>query len=137
MNVSDIMSKRLKTVGPDETIQKAAKMMYFHRIGSLVVVSGIVLTGIITERDMLKAFAKAIPPTTKVKDVMSGYVVTVRPDATLEDASKLMIENRIKRLVVTDDSGCIGIVTATDIVSHEKALMKGLKPLLTRKRNGE
>ncbi len=128
------MSRRLKTITPDDNIQQAAKSMYFHRIGSLVVVSGIVLSGIITERDILKAFAKRLSPSAKVKDVMSGYVVTVRPDASLEDASRLMVDNCIKRLVVVDESGCVGIVTATDIVSHQKDLMKELKPLLTRKR---
>ncbi len=134
MKVKDVMCRKLKTITPDKTIQQAAKIMNRYRIGSLVVESGIMATGIITERDILKAFANSLPPSTKVSEVMTEYVVTISPDANLEDAAKEMVENNIKRLPVVERNRAVGIVTSTDLVSCGGKLINKLRPLLTRKR---
>ncbi|MBI4896114.1 MAG: CBS domain-containing protein [Candidatus Aenigmarchaeota archaeon] len=133
MKVKKVMNKNIKTITPDETIQNAAKVMNKYHIGSLVIVSGIMLSGIITERDILKAFAAQKPSTTKVSDIMTGYAVTIEPDATTEEAAALMVKNKIKHLPVVKDMRAVGMVAMTDLVSEGGTMIKKLAPLLKRK----
>ncbi|MBI2579626.1 MAG: CBS domain-containing protein [Candidatus Aenigmarchaeota archaeon] len=134
MKVSDVMSRNLKTTRPEKTIREAAKIMNRYRIGSLVVVSGVSLSGIITERDILKAFASGMAPGTKVEDVMASGVVTVGPDESLQKAAELMSRNGIKRLPVAESGQCVGMVTVTDLILRQKKFLSELRPLLSRKR---
>ncbi len=123
MKVREVMSTEPETVSPDDTIQKAAKKMNKFRIGSLIVATpGFEIIGIITERDMLRAFAKGVKPSTKVKDVMTKGVVTIEEASTLDEAANKMIKFGIKRLAVTKKGRCTGIVTATDLITYESRL---------------
>lgn len=129
MKVRKIMSKNLKTIEPSRTIRFAAQVMNKYGIGSLLVVDSFALAGIITERDILKAFAAEKSPDTPVKDVMTKKVITITPDGTLEEAAKLMLKNKIKRLPVCKDNKCFGIVTATDLIKHEDKFAERLVSL--------
>ena len=128
------MSAKLKTIEPDETIRFAAQLMSKYGIGSLIVVNSFELSGIITERDILKAFADGKEPETAVKSVMTKKVITITPDTSLEEAARLMRKHKIKRLPVCRDNMCVGIVTATDLMKHEDKLAGGLVSLYTAPR---
>lgn len=134
MKVSDVMSRNLKTIRPEKTIRDAARIMNQYRIGSLVVVSGISLSGIITERDILKAFAEGAEPGTKVEEIMSTGVVTIQPGESVQKAAEIMVENGIKRIPVASNGQCVGMIAATDLILHQKKLLSDLVPLLSRKR---
>jgi len=131
MKVKDAMSAELETITPNSTIKKAAKKMNKYRIGSLIVsTAGFEAVGMITERDILRAFAKGEKPSTKVKDVMTKGLVTIDQNATLEEASDKMVKYGIKRLAATSKGRCVGIVTATDIIIYGARLRNNLMKLM-------
>ena len=116
-HVSDIMSGEVVTVAPEASMGEAAKTMGERRIGSLIVIENNNPTGIVTERDLLsKVMAKELSPEkVKVGDVMSRPLVSISPSATIREAARTMIREK-GRLVVFDDGGLVGIVTASDLV---------------------
>ena len=131
LKIREVMSTELETAAPRDSIKKAAAKMNKFHIGSLVVTApGFEMLGIITERDILKAFVKGKKPSTEVGEIMSKGVVTIDLNSTLEDAAKKMMEYGIKRLVVTKKDECVGIVTATDLITYESRLVDKLSDLM-------
>lgn len=121
--VEDIMSKDVATVGPDATMAEAAKTMGERHIGSLVVMVEKKLSGIVTERDLLSkilALGKD-PAKVKVKEVMSSPVISVKPNLTIKEAARTMIEKK-GRLVVLTNGRVVGVITAADLI---KSLPEG------------
>jgi len=131
MLVRDIMNKDVKTIEPDETVQEAAAKMSKHSIGSLIVIRGGSLQGILTERDIMsKLVAKSLSASkTRVSDIMSKAVVMISPDRDVEDAAEVMIERGIKKLPVIKGDKLIGIVTSMDIVIAQPKLMEQMASL--------
>ena len=76
MKISDIMTRNVRVVAPDRTIQEAARLMDEMNVGSLPVCDGRRLRGMVTDRDItVRATAAGLPPdTTRVRDVMSDHV---------------------------------------------------------------
>jgi len=132
MLVKEAMTKKVIVINPDTTIKDAAKIMSQYRVGSLVVLEDEKLVGIITELDIIwKVVASELDPkTTLVRDVMSKNVVTINADQTLEDATDVMVENKIKKLPVVEGNKIIGIITATDIISIQPKLIESLAKLM-------
>ncbi len=119
--VADVMSKDVKGIGEKASILDALKKMKKFRIGCLVVVEGNEAIGIVTDADILyKAVAEERDlEKTKVQTIMSRPLITVFPDASIDDAATLMRVNKIKKLPVIDKKGrLVGIVTATDLIAH-------------------
>lgn len=133
MQVKDIMSKQVKTVRANASVMEAAKVMSAHRIGGLVVISGTgAIDGIVTERDIMDdVVAKGINARDiEVKDIMTDKVYVVDSHASLEDAANVMTEYKIKRLPVVDKGVLVGIVTASDLIMHEKELIEKLAEII-------
>jgi CBS domain-containing protein len=116
--VRDVMTRAVVVANPDWTVLEAAKRMATKKIGGLVVLKSGRPIGLVTERDILwKVTAKERNPTKMtVREIMTSPVVTVSPLATLRSATRIMIENNVRRLVVTRLDHVEGIVTARDIV---------------------
>ena len=133
MKVKEVMSVEVQTVSPGATITNAAKKMNKYHIGSLVVIlPGFEVVGIITERDILKSFARVCRPGIKVKDIMTKGVIAIDKNASLEEAADRMTKYGIKRLVVTHKNKCAGSVTATDLMLYESQLTDKLFHLLQK-----
>lgn len=132
MLVKEAMTKKVIIINPDTTIKDAAKIMSQYRVGSIVVLENEKLVGIITELDIIwKVVASELDPKiTLVRDVMSKNVVTINADQTLEDATDVMVENKIKKLPVIEGNKIIGIITATDIISIQPKLIESLAKLM-------
>ncbi len=113
--------REVVTVGTDETVLAAANLMNERGIGGLVVTEGDRVSGIFTERDMLRRVvaARRDPATTRVRDVMTAPVASCRPDTTLAECRAFMTEKRIRHLPVVDDKGLCGIVTIGDLLAQE------------------
>lgn len=126
MLVKDLMSRRLVTVRPFDSVQHAAHLMARYNISGLFVLKEGKLTGVITMKDIFKkilVFGKDMKKE-KVKDYMSFPVACVQPLTTVEEAAKLMSKKKVKRLAVTDnEQGLLGIVTLMDIVSNVPQLI--------------
>lgn len=130
--VKDIMNTDVKTIKPDESVQKVAEIMKEFRIGSLIVITGTKLVGIITERDILNGVVAEdkVPSEVKVEDVMTREVIMVSPEMGIEEAVDLMMEKKIKKLPVVSSDKLIGIVTVTDIITAEPKMLKQLGTLM-------
>lgn len=137
MLVRHVMNKSVVTAKPELTLKEASAVMTKLHIGSLVVMEGKKILGIITNSDIIKAIAvsKGVESTT-VTDIMSKNVIKVEPDKELEDAVDLMIKNKIKKLPVVDGNKLIGIITTSDIIVVEPKLIASIADLVSIKLPG-
>lgn len=116
--VLEVMSRDPVTITQDETVSVAAIRMKEKDVSSLIVVDDNKVIGIVTEYDVVhKVVAQdQLPSKLKVKDIMTTPVVSIHPHEEVEKAAKMMAEEDIRRLVVTDDSELKGMVTENDIL---------------------
>src|ERR1044071_1042808 len=125
--VRDWMSSPVVVVSPDTTVSYAMTLMRRRNIHSVVVdMSGPnTAYGIVTTTDIRdKIVAEGRNPAeTRIKEIMSGSVITGRPEWTLMECSKLMQEHHFHHLPIADDFGVlVGMISATDIfVAVEEA----------------
>lgn len=116
LSVGDLMTEDVETVGPAATVRAVAERLHGSDIGSLVVTDGERPVGIVTERDLVGVLARAFDPDeTLVERVMTGDLVTVPPEATAEQAARLLAEGGFRRLPVVENEELVGIVTTTDL----------------------
>lgn len=130
MEVKDLMKTNVLTIQPDMTVTEAGKLMSEKRVGSLVVVNNKgKIVGILTERDILTDIVAKGEELRDilVKNIMSKHVITIKPEKTIEEASKLMVKKKIKKLPVVENGKIVGIITASDIVKFEPKLMDEIK----------
>jgi len=132
--VKDVMISDVVTADAGVNIRQAVDRMNNHEIGCLVVLEKGHFAGILTERDVLRrVVAKARnPEKTLVGDVMSKPLIVVGPDASLEEAVKLMFEKRVKKLTVVKDKKLVGLVTMTDIVRAQSEMIKYIERLAAK-----
>jgi CBS domain-containing protein len=133
--VSSIMIRDVKTIGENDSLQQACKVMQINNIGSVIIVAGNkevdkVPVGIITERDIVKHIA--IDPShshLSARESMSHPLITVAPNASLKDALRLIVSRDIRRLPVVDSGKLVGIVTDKDIykaIAKNESLISAL-----------
>jgi CBS domain-containing protein len=117
LKVKDIMTRSPLSVDVNTTIEEAAKKMEFCNCGCCLVENKGKIVGIITERDVVRRVAAkgSSVKSTFVRNIMSSPIIAVNPEETLEDALKTMATNKVKRLVVVDEDGLVGIISITDI----------------------
>lgn len=109
---------QILSIGPDSTVLDAIKMMAEHDVGSLVVLEGEKLVGIVTERHyarnvILKGKAS---PDTSVQEIMETPVQCVSPRHTVDEAMALMTDKRIRHLPVVEGERLAGVVSIGDLV---------------------
>ncbi len=123
MRVSDVMTQASISDSPSDTLRSAAERMWRQQTGSLVVMEGDQLVGIITERDILKAAAQGADlDKTPVGDLMTREVQTVPPDHSIRDAARMMAQHWIRHLPVVDGGKVVGVLSQRDIVGVFAAL---------------
>ena len=129
--VRDIMSKDVKVVRPDTTIQEVVATMSKFDISSIVVVQSEKPVGIITTRDVLsKVVVQCLAPRAlTARQIMSSPLVTIGESATVEEAANLMAQKKIKTLPVMNDDKLAGILTYTDIVFEVPTMLSILRDL--------
>lgn len=113
--VSEVMASPVETVAPGTSIREVATRLRAADIGSLVMVAEGRPVGIVTESDLVQAFAAGRDPGEPVREIASGPLFAVEPTATVEEAAERLREHRIKRLPVIEDDELVGIVTTTDL----------------------
>jgi CBS domain-containing protein len=116
------MTPGVRSVAPTDSLTDAAAGMRDEDVGSLPVVEGDRVVGIITDRDIVvRAVAEGADSRTgKVGDVSSGDPVTVGPDEDLDDALELMAHHRVRRLPVVEDGRLVGVVAQADVALAAK-----------------
>jgi CBS domain-containing protein len=115
--IEEIMTRDPRTVDAKATIADAARVMRDSDIGDVVVVEDGQVSGIVTDRDIvIRAVADARDSdSTTVADVCTTGVETIEPDASVDDAVRLMREKDIRRLPVTESGRPVGIVSLGDL----------------------
>lgn len=116
--ISEIMTRDVEFVTPDETLQQAALKMKESGVGPLPVCENQGVVGMVTDRDItIRAVALGLnPETTKVRDVMSGELICCYDDQEVDVAAHLMQSQQIRRvLVLNRDRRLVGIVSLGDL----------------------
>jgi len=133
MKVSEIMHA-VARVSSNATISEAAKIMDQKLIGSVLIEEENEIVGIVTERDILrKVVAKGKnAEITRVKDIMSYPMITIDANEDALEASRIMDEKRIRRLVVTENGKVVGKVTANSISRNLKYLLSRRSEIYVR-----
>src|SRR6202046_565412 len=112
----DLMHTGVVTVAPDTTVAEAAAGMVRARVGSVVVLQGSFLAGILTERDVLRAAASGENLSrSKVSDWMSADPQAVGPDMAAEESARIMLLNGFRPLPVVDGRVVCGVVSIRDL----------------------
>ena len=115
--VSDVMTRAVATLEQGATMSDAAKIMVKGGFGSVVVVLGKMILGILTERDVLRAAAEAPDlSNTTVKAWMTAEPDTAGPDFDTEEAATLMLSRGFRHLPIVDASGLVGMVSLRDVL---------------------
>ena len=126
MQVRDVMTQATVTESRHDSLRSAAERMWRQQTGSLIITEGGQLTGIITERDVLRAVALgADPDKTSVDDAMTAEVYTVPPDMQLQDAAREMATRWIRHLPIVADGQLLGVVSMRDVTGVFAAMGGG------------
>ena len=130
--VRDVMTKAVKTARTDDTVIEAVQKMNKFGIGSIVVMEGEKAVGIVTGTDVLRRIVEPCtdPTLVKVREIMSSPLVSVSPEASIEEAAKLMANKKIKKLPVIEKGKLTGIVTSMDLMRAGPELISLLEELL-------
>ncbi|MBN3802275.1 CBS domain-containing protein [Paraburkholderia sp. Ac-20336] len=108
------------TIGADDSVYEAVRLMAEKGIGALVVTDGDSIAGIVTERDYARkvVLMDRSSKETPVRDIMSKAVRFVRPSQTTEECMALMTERRMRHLPVIENERLIGMVSIGDLVKN-------------------
>ena len=131
LEVQDVMVQKVITVEEDASLKEVVTLMNKHEIGCLVICKNQHPVGIITERDLLKKVLVNSPELAhiKVQQIMSTPVLTGRHDMEIQQAIDLMIEQKIKKVPITQNGKLVGLVTLTDILRFQPQLIRMYKIL--------
>jgi CBS domain-containing protein len=115
--IRDLMVKEVITLQAHASVYQAVKLMNENKIGCLVIIRNGETAGILTERDLLERVLEKCknPKETNVFEVMTSHVITGNPEMEISEATRIMFENRVKKLPLVEGNKLVGIVTLTDI----------------------
>jgi CBS domain-containing protein len=114
--VRDVMSTGLLTVDATESVTDAARQMHDRGVGAALVLNGDLLSGILTERDVLRAVATGEVEGTKVGAWMTHDPETIEPGERPGHAAAIMLHGGFRHLPVLEDGKPIGIVSIRDLM---------------------
>ncbi len=129
--ISDIMSTKLETIGKYESGKDAAKKMLDKNISSLVVIDEDGQSiGIVTERDITRGVCIHDFPSKeyKIHHLMTSPLSTIEPNLSVETAANMMIQNKVRHLIVKEDDKTVGIVTATNFIDFLNEQLGSVHP---------
>lgn len=104
------------------TVVEAAQLMQKHNVGAIPVCDQSGVIGLVTDRDIVVrniAHGKS-PNETPVKDVMTSQVTTISPETDVDDATKIMSQNQVRRLPVVENNMLVGILSLGDMAADTR-----------------
>ena len=124
MAVRDQMVSNVVTVDPSASVVDAARQMIQQEKGPLPVVEGGRPVAMVTDRDIIaRVVAEGRDPSsTTVEDIATSDLVTVGPDADVDEARQLMAQHELDRVLVVEGGNLVGIISEADLRSHEGPL---------------
>jgi CBS domain-containing protein len=117
MKIREVMTPAPVSVASVESVSEVAKAMREHGIGSVLVVTGGKLTGLITDRDItVRVLAEGQDPeATRSGDACTGDLVTLGPDDDTDKAVRLIRERAVRRIPVVENGAPVGMVSIGDL----------------------
>jgi CBS domain-containing protein len=130
MNIARLLASKgvnVVTIGPEHSIRQALTLLAEHNIGALVVVdTGGVPVGIVSERDIVRALARTEAIVAQaVASIMTREVIIATPQDDLVAVGYTMTEHRIRHLPVVDSGRLVGIVSIGDVVKAQRDQYQG------------
>jgi CBS domain-containing protein len=110
------MSRDLLSVSPGDSLSEVAQRMVDRDVGAVLVMEDGKLSGILTERDVLRAVAAGIEDQTVVADWMTRDPETMGPDDTTQQAAVLMIHGGFRHLPLMEGSDVVGMLSIRDLM---------------------
>jgi predicted transcriptional regulator len=116
--ISHIMTKDIISIESNASVSEVALIMTKNDVGAVVVTKQGTPVGIITEVDILKrcCVEKACTQAREAKEIMSTPLITIKADAPIGEAAKMMMDKKIRRLLVTERGKIVGLVTEKDVL---------------------
>ncbi len=136
MTVRELLERKggvVWTIAPSASVFEAIKIMAEKSVGALVVMEGSTLLGILSERDYARkvVLQGRSSKDTACREIMTGRVVYVAPERTLDECMALMTDKRIRHLPVIEGGSLVGIVSIGDcikaIVSKQEFIIAQLE----------
>jgi CBS domain-containing protein len=119
--IKEIMSTDVVTVTLKDNIFEIATKMKENDIGFIPVVEGRKLIGVVTDRDLvIRGYAEKHSGSTAVEEVITKDIVTISPETSVDEASKLMADDKIRRLPVVENGELVGVVAIGDLAVRSK-----------------
>ena len=137
MRITDVLrvkGTRVVTVNADMKVRGLLDVLAEHRIGAAIVShDGTSIDGIVSERDIVRAFAKrgAAVMSEPVTAIYTAEVYTVTPETSLEEVARMMTERRVRHAPVVVDGGLRGIVSIGDVVKTRMDELESERSALT------
>jgi len=125
MQMIHIMTKHPETIHPDDTLAKALEMMEVGGFRRLPVVKDGAVIGMLTERDLRQH--RGHLASTKVNATMTSPVFAVAPESTVQEAARLMVQQKVGGLPVVDKGVLVGVVTTTDMIRAFLEVVEGFE----------
>lgn len=133
MFVKDVMKKDVLTLGKGASVKDVLDLMTENHAGSVVIVEGSKISGIVTENDILSKIVNGNRGMeTTIEKIMTRSVITIEPGEKIEKAAEIMTESKIKKLPVVSKNRLVGIITITDIVASGVSLENEVLEQLSR-----
>ena len=132
MKVREIMTENVIGISPEESVEVAARTLAQYNVGVLPVTRQGRLCGMVTDRDLVTRCiaANRCRANTRVQDVMTSQVISVKPDMEVGVAAHLMGRQQIRRLPVTENGKLCGMVTLGDMAGREDSVMDAADALM-------
>ncbi len=129
MKFSEIMTRQVQVIQPDDSLQSAAKKMRDHDIGFLPVCDGETLMGVLSDRDItIRALADGMDVNIMLgRDLMTTPAIYCYEDQDVSEAARIMEENQIRWLVVLsrDDKRLVGVISLGDLARNGTVDLSG------------
>jgi CBS domain-containing protein len=117
MRAIDAIRRSGVAIAPDQTLREAAMIMERSGVGSLAVVDGEQLVGIVTDRDLVRrGMARGLALDARVDGLMSSPVVTIDAEADLHEACAVFRTNAVRRVAITSEGRFVGMLSLDDLL---------------------
>ena len=135
MRVSDIVKKKgtsVVTLPPSASIADLLSALAEHRIGAVVVMDGDEISGIVSERDVVRHLRDSVDVTVPVAEIMTTELAWCAMRDDIRDLAATMTERRIRHVPVVEDGRLLAIVSIGDVVKHRLDELEAARAQLAR-----
>lgn len=138
-HILEVKGKDIWDITPDDTVYNALRLMADKDVGTLLVMDGSRLLGMISEREYARQviLQGRSSRETRVREIMSTDFFPIHPDQTVEECMDLMTSKRVRYLPVMEGSEVLGVISIGDVVSNimhrQRETIKSLETKITRK----